>query len=471
MSPASWAVLAPLLGVVLTLVVPRRLIVASGLVAAAGSAAAAGALTATVWRVHEFRESMGGWGAPLGIDLRADGLAAAMILVTSTVGFVVSVYAASYAADDRWTGRGGFWPAWMLTWAALHALFLSADLFNLYVALELLGLAAAVLVILRRELPALVAATRYLLIAFAGSMLYLLGVALLYAETGSLDLYVGGAPHTGGVALVLMTAGLLLKTGLFPLHFWLPAAHALAPGPVSPLLSALVVKATFYLVVRLWVQALPDSATAAGAWTLGLLGAGAIGWGALGALRQERLKLLVAYSTVAHLGYLFLLFPLARTAGASDAWSGALYHAVAHAPAKAALFLAAATALRSTGSDRIDDLRGAALRLPATAYAFGLASASLVGLPPTGGFVAKWHLVSASVAAGQGWWAVVIVAGGLLTAAYLLPVLQALFGPAGDRELAPVPRSLELATLVAALLSVGLGLRSAEILELVHLGA
>ena len=470
MSAASWAVLAPVVGVALTLVAPRRVVVPAGLTAAAASAVAAGRLTLAVWDAGPFREPLAGWGAPVGIELYADGLAAAMVLITAAVGLLVSVYAAAYVPDGRWTGRAGFWPAWLLTWASLHTIFLSADLFNLYVALELLGLSAVALVVLAGGLPALIAGTRYLLVAFAGSMLYLLGVALVYAEAGVLDLYALEVTTSGGVALVLMTVGMLLKTGLFPLHFWLPAAHAIAPGPVSPVLSGLVVKASFYIVVRLWEQALPGSSSVAGAWVLGLLGVVAVVWGGLGALRQARLKLLVAYSTVAQLGLLFLLFPLSSTAGAEDAWSGALYHALAHAPAKAALFLAAATVQRSVGSDRLEDLRGAGVRLPVTALSFGLAGVSLVGLPPTGGFVAKWHLVSASLQAGQWWWGVAVVGGALLTAAYLLPVLQAFFAPTAQRLFAPIPRVFEIPALLAAVISAALGVRAAELLELLRVG-
>lgn len=470
MTWAAWAVSAPLLGVVLTLVVPRRLLPPAALVAAAASTAAAVRLVLEVWGRGPFRVPLGGWGAPLGIDLYVDGLAAAMVLTTSIVGSLISVYVVSFAPDELWSARAGFWPIWMLAWASLHALFLSADLFNLYITLELLGIAATALVVFAGGLAALIAGTRYLLVAFAGSMLFLLGVALLYAETGSLDLYGGQPVTTGGTALVLMTVGMLLKTALFPLHFWLPAAHSIAPGPASAVLSGLVVKASFYVVVRLWEQGLAGSATMAGAWVLGLLGAVAIVWGALQALRQQRLKLLIAYSTVAQLGFLFLLFPLSRTSGAADAWQGALFHALAHAPGKAALFLAAATLLRSVGSDRIEDLRGAVSWLPLTVASFGAASISLVGLPPTGGFIAKWYLLAAAVQAGHWWWGVVVVGGGLLTALYLGRVVRVFFVASPAPGIASVPRGLDVPTLLLASLAVVLGLVAAGPLTLLQVG-
>ncbi|MFQ5488823.1 MAG: proton-conducting transporter membrane subunit, partial [Gammaproteobacteria bacterium] len=191
------------------------------------------------------RYAVGGWGAPLGIDLYADGLSLLMLMVTAALGLGISVYSTGYFERKR---SAVFWPLWLFLWAALNALFLSADIFNLYVTLELLGLAAVALVALAGGAEALISAMRYLLVSLLGSLFYLLGVALLYHSYGSVDIAilaerVEPSPAVWA-AMGLMSAGLLLKTALFPLHFWLPPAHANAPAPVSALLSALVVKAS-----------------------------------------------------------------------------------------------------------------------------------------------------------------------------------------------------------------------------------
>jgi formate hydrogenlyase subunit 3/multisubunit Na+/H+ antiporter MnhD subunit len=422
---------------------------------------AVGGLAAQVGTHGPLRYAVGGWGAPLGIDLYVDGLAALMLLMTAVVGAGISVYAAAYFTP---MSARAFWPLWLFLWAALNALFLSADIFNLYVTLELVTLASVALIALAGG-PALSAGLRYLLAALLGSLAYLLGVALVYGSYGVLDIESLGRTMTPGpvtaVAIGLMATGLMLKSALFPLHYWLPSAHASAPAPVSAALSALVVKASIYILLRLWLQAFPGALAGSAHTLLGALGAGAILWGSYRALRAQRLKLLVAYSTVAQIGYLFLLFPLLAAPGgdALTAWQGGIYHALSHASAKAAMFLAAGTLLHALGHDRIAEIAGAAQRFPLTLFAFGLAGVSLMGLPPSGGFVAKWLLLSAALAGGQWGWAAVIVGGGLLAAAYVFRVLRPAFARQVDppAHWQPVPRALELSALVLAVLSLLLG--------------
>jgi formate hydrogenlyase subunit 3/multisubunit Na+/H+ antiporter MnhD subunit len=416
---------------------------------------------------------VGGWAPPLGIALRADGLSAAMMLVTAVVAGGAGVYALADFGPPR-AGRSGrsslaFWASLLGAWAALNLAFVGNDLFNLYVALELLTFAAVPLVSLDGRAATLRAALRYLLYALVGSVLYLLGAVLLYGACGTLDMGLlaqAARPEPATwAAAALMTAGLLAKTALFPLHLWLPPAHAGAPPAASAVLSALVVKGSFFIALRLWFDALPGLATAAAMQLIGLLGAGAILFGSVLALRQARLKLLVAYSTVAQIGYLFLVFPLAFDASAGRlvagaALAGGLLQAVSHALAKAAMFMSAGLIAVTLGHDRIAELGGLARARPASLLAFALAGVSLVGLPPSGGFAAKWLLLSAAVATGQWWWAVVIVLGGLLTSAYLVLVLmRALAEPAAPgAPLQPVAAWRESVPLLLALLAVLLGL-------------
>jgi formate hydrogenlyase subunit 3/multisubunit Na+/H+ antiporter MnhD subunit len=423
--------------------------------------------------------AVGGWGAPLGIDLLADGLAAVMLLMTQLVALPLALYARAYfAAQPR--GRELFWPLAGYLLAALNALFLSADLFNLYVTLELLGLAAVGLVAITGGEAPVAAALRYLLATLLGSGAYLLGVALIYGVYGSVSLAVlaplvaAGAPPAVVLAAALMLLGLMLKTALFPFHFWLPPAHGGAPAPVSALLSALVIKASFYLALRLWLDLFAPLATVAAAQFIGALGAAAILWGSWLALAQTRLKMLVAYSTVAQIGYLFLLFPLATLAapGAADsALQGGVMQAVAHAMAKAAMFAAAGTMIVATGRDDISRLGGVGAHLPLTLFSFGMAGVTLMGLPPSGGFSAKWLLLMAALDSGQWWWVVVMIGGGLLTAAYVFKVLRRAFLPVaeGDR-VAPVPRTLEFAAFALALAALLLGLFGAPLVQLLAVG-
>src|SRR5262252_6343933 len=400
---------------------------------------------------------LGGWGVPLGIALRADGLAVVMILAVAVVIVGIGVYA---RADFR-TPPGVrearaplvFWTLLLAIWGALNLVFVSGDLFTLYVALELLTFAAVPLVSLDGRAETLRAALRYLLYGVYGT----LDIALLAAR-------VQPEPATLAAA-ALMTAGLLAKTALFPLHLWLPPAHAGAPPAASAVLSGLVIKGSWFLVVRLWFDVFPDVVTAPSAQRLAGLGAAAILVGNVVALRQARLKLMVAYSTVAQIGYLFLMFPLALDPASArleggGALAGGMMHAVSHATAKAAMFMAAGVIYAALGHDRIAGLAGIGRVLPVSVLAFTLGGVSLIGLPPSGGFLAKWLLLAAAVATGQWWWAAVMLVGGLLTAGYVFLVLaRALASGAEAPALrAPVPRSQEAVALALALGSMLLGL-------------
>lgn len=479
----SWTIalliLGPLIAAALAFALPQR----ARAVALAAAAIAVGALVGLVREVMAGGvqiHRIGGWSAPLGIDLRADGLAVLMLAITALIASAVTLYSGRYFRDAHDAESAHreryFWPLFLFLWAALNALFLSADIFNLYVTLELLGFAAVVLVALAGQREALKAAMRYLLVSLSASLFYLLGVALVYGQCGTVDLTLLATKARSGptlwVALALMTGGLIAKAALFPLHFWLPPAHANAPAPVSALLSALVVKGAFYILLRLWFEAFRALMTPAIAQAFGALGAAAILWGSVNALFQPRLKLLVAYSTVAQLGYLFLLFPLAASRdGGFLAWSGGLIFLGAHACAKTAMFLTAGNILHAAGHDRIKDLDGMTHALPVSAFAFGLAGMSLIGLPPSSGFAGKWMLLSASLAQGQWWWVAVILVGSLLAAGYIMRVLTRAFTkvpvPATPN---PIPAVMEWTALAMAVLAVGLGLAARWPAELLRVG-
>ena len=431
---------------------------------------------------------VGGWHPPLGIALRADGLSAVMLLTTAVVIGAVCLYArGSFGLPAGAHERRAplvFWTMLMGVWSGLNAVWLAGDLFSLYVALELLTFSAVPLVSLDGSAETLAAALRYLLFALIGSVLYLLGTALLYGGYGTLDLlllsHVIRPEPTAFIAASLMTAGLLAKTALFPLHLWLPPAHAGAPAAGSALLSALVVKGSFILIVRLWFEAMPGLLRPAMTQMLGLLGASAIIFGSVLALRQARLKLMIAYSTIAQIGYLFFLFPLAAAPPAMSsmfaddwngfAWTGGIMQLVAHATAKAAMFMAAGVIAETLGHDRIAEFAGLGRALPVTMLAFGLGGMSLMGLPPSGGFVAKAMLLVASVAEGQWWWAVVILVGGLLAAGYMFrvfaPSLVAADLAVSPRvEVSPGRQAVVLALAICAMLLGLVPLRPSQLLE------
>jgi len=462
--PLAWATLAFVLG-------PGR-----------GAWLAISGLLAQCWLAFDLAQkvgtggtalyAVGGWGAPLGIDLAVDGLSAAMLLLTQTVALPLAIYARSYFKPDDPAGAW-FWPLIGFLIAGLNALFVSADLFNLYVTLELVGLAAVGLVAAGGGAQQVVAALRYLFATLVGSGAYLLGVSLIYGVYGTvsistlLPLVTDDAPRLVWIAGALMVAGLLLKTALFPFHFWLPPAHGGAPAPVSALLSALVVKASFYLILRLWLGPLQPLLPTF-AWLMATLGAAAIFWGSWQAIRAVKLKRLIAYSTVAQLGYLFLIFPLLAAPGALQA---VVMQVFAHGLAKAGMFAAAGVLIKATGQDMVAGLAGAVERLPVTMFAFALSGMTLMGLPPSSGFLAKWQIIEAALAQGHWIIAVVVLAGGLLAAVYVFRILrQAFLLTPASTTLAPVPRTLEWSAFALAAASVLLGLRGVELMQLLGAG-
>jgi formate hydrogenlyase subunit 3/multisubunit Na+/H+ antiporter MnhD subunit len=425
-------------------------------------------LAVRVMQLGPLTQSVGGWLAPLGIHLRADGLSVLLLLAVGVVGVLVSFHAQAYFGAVREGDVGHqaryFWPLWLFLVAALNAMFLSGDVFNLYVTLELQGLSAVALVALAGGRAALGAALRYLLVGLSGSLMYLMGVALLYGGYGTVDLALLGERMTAQpysqIALVLMTGGLMMKAALFPMHFWLPPAHASAPAPVSAALSALVVKGSFYILLRLWFEVFDGVVSPHATQWLGLLGAAAVLWGSVQALLQSRLKLLIAYSTVAQLGYLFLLFPLASIAESPvTVWTGGLMLLLSHAAAKAAMFLAAGNIMRAAAHDRIKDLDGITQTLPVSTFAIGIAGISLIGLPPSAGFVGKWLLLGASLDQGQWGWVVIILGGSLLAAGYVTRVLTHAFTRVPEvKAMKPVLPGMEWSAFSLALLSLVMGL-------------
>lgn len=422
--------------------------------------------------------SLGGWPAPLGIQWRADGLSAVLLVTTAAVGLGAAVYARHFfPAEGEGMLSARFQPLLLFLLAALSALFLSGDVFNLYVTLELSGLAAVALVAVEGSKQTLRAALRYLFVALASATSFLLGVALLYGVTGTLDLHLLGerlesSPATA-LALALMTVGLMGKTALFPLHGWLPPAHGSAPPPSSALLSGLVVKGSYYMLLRLWIEVFQGTGPpVALLQMLGVLGAGAVLWGAVHALRHNRLKLILAYSTVAQLGYLLLVFPLMGAGGvwASAALGGTGILLVSHALAKSAMFLAVGVIVVAAGHDRVSAINDAIHQRPMAVFALGIGGLTLSGLPPSGGFLAKWHLLWASIGSGQWWWAVVLLGGSALAMAYTFRILSPALRRCDpvDADFEPVPKPLEATALVLALLSLLVGVGGNELVTVVR---
>lgn len=470
MSPAGWiatAILAPLVTGTVAFAWPRRATLV-GAIGASVATLAALVLLAEAWASPLPPVDVGGWPPPLGIRLEVDGLGAAFLVVIALVATTTLLAArrpsSPVGREGGLLGERAVVPLWGLLWGGLAALACTRDLFNAYVTLELVTVAAVGLILSDGDRGARRSAVDYLLASTAGATCFLLGVGFWYADTGTLAMSAAAIPPAGiaPAAPALMVAGLLLKMAVVPLHGWLPAAHGSAPAPVSAMLSGLVVKAPMYLLLRLAAGETGILArTPAVLAVTAVLGGAAVLWGSVQAARTPRLKLVVAYSTIAQIGVMALALPLA--AASADAFAALAWFALAHAMAKAAMFLAAGDLLRLVGHDRVAELAASRVR-PALAYgAFGVAGVALIGLPPSPAFAAKWTLLAEAVAL-DAWGTVAVLAAGTLgSAVYVFRVLDAAMaasedvppraGTPADRWLALLPITLALGTALAGLAS------------------
>ena len=469
--PLTLALFLPLFGAMAGFVFPRAAsVIGLGAVLANGAA--------VVWLALKVADAgaigvhLGGWAPPLGIALRADGLSTAMLAMTAGVGLMVSLGALDALREAR--QRQYFWPLWLLLLTGMNGVYLGSDLFNLYVMIEVIALAAVGLTVLSGTRAALGAGLEYMYASILGALLFLMGVGLVYLQIGRLDftgLVAAEPAGTLSAAMALMLVGLALKSALFPLHFWLPAAHANATAPASALLSGLVVKAALYLFLRLTgAMPLPDEIMLT---LIGGFGAGAVLWGGVQALRAERLKLLVAWSTVVQIGLMFIALASAGPLGLHESWKPAAILIMAHGVAKAGMFLAAGRIRAEIGHDRIADLDRAATRPALAQFAFALAAVSIIGLPPSLGFIGKWSLMEGALAAGNWHWVAVTMTGTLLAVAYFSRVFAAFLRfdrMQGAAQEHPRRALADLAPLTLALAAVSLGLMAAPILSFIDLG-
>lgn len=442
-------ILLPLHAALLLFLWPRRWRLISLPVAGLTLATTALLLHCTLTQ-GEIDYALGAWQRPLGVHWRLDAIGALLLLTTSVLMLAVLVAmmrppaSATAAPGPSVQERSYLVPLCLFLWTGLNVLFTAADLFHLYVALELVTLSAVALVAQGGDSRALDAATRYLFAAVFGSLLYLLGLALLYGQYAVLDVGLLGERLqverllTDALAITAITLGLLLKAALVPLHFWLPAAHSRAKPGVSALLSGLVVASGGYLLLRLWLGPFQPWLQPPVSTLLGTIGAATMLWGALQALQQRRLKRLVAYSTISQSGLILLALPLAL--GEGPAFIGAILLMVNHALAKAALFLSAGLLVRHAGHDHLRRLSHARGPLAPVWLAFALAALALIGAPPSLGFAGKWALLQAAVAQHAWVWLALIMLSGLLTLAYLYRVAAPALGPSPSQA-SPVTSS------------------------------
>lgn len=414
------------------------------------------------------RYALGGRPAPWGIEFLVDPVIAYLLLGVSGLFCLVALFAEDeLPAELGEAGLPRFSALFLLLEASLLGLLATNDLFNTFVFLEISALAAVGLVAVKNDGRSVEAAYRYLILSTLGSGAFLLAVALLYATTGHLNLRylrealvpaLGAYPLTVAAALALMLLGLMVKAALYPLHVWLPEAHAAAPTPSSAILSGVVVEVYALVLFKLVLRLFPETAAVSLAWRWPVLLAStvAIFAGSVAAIREVDVKKMLAYSTVSQVGYLFLGFGLLSRSGLL----GSLLHVLNHAVVKTMLFLSAGAIIQSTGRRRVTEWQGVGLQTPLPAAAFAVGALSMVGIPPLNGFISKWYLSLGALEAGMPFYLWVVLLSSLLNAAYYVPVaVRCFLAPAGaGRPAAGLRWSASAPLVLLALATLVLGL-------------
>ena len=382
---------------------------------------------------------IGKWSIPLGINLVLDGLSGLLLLAISVVSTAAMLFSVRYM--EQYTAKAKYLSLFMLMVAGMNGVVLSGDIFNLFVFLEIASIASYALVGFGCEHEELEASFKYMVLGSIGSIFVLFAVALIYGNTGSLNMaYISKAIQSSGLnaglafALGLFIAGFGLKAALVPFHAWLPDAHPSAPAPISAMLSGVLIKALgVYALARVVFNVFGISVPIG--WLLIALGLLSMVAGAFLAIGQWDFKRLLAYSSISQLGYVILgigLGGLIIARGDNPAWAslailGGLFHLVNHAVYKSLLFLTSGSVQMSTGTRQMKQMGGLAGKMPVTRATCTIASASIAGIPPFSGFWSKLILVIAAIQAGFYWVAAIIVFVSLCTLIMYLKVQRYVF--------------------------------------------
>ena len=410
---------------------------------------------------------MGGWAPPYGIEYRIDLVSIFVAIIVATIGAVTIPYARTSIAKEITEDRGAlFYAAFILCLAGLLGITVTGDVFNVFVFLEISSLSAYSMIALGQDRRALTAAFQYLIMGSVGATFIVIGIGLMYVMTGTLnmaDLAVRlpevADNRTIPVAFTFLTVGITLKLALFPLHLWLPNAYTYAPSAVTAFIASTATKVAVYLLLRFFF-------TVFGAEfsfevmqldrVLMPLAMVAILAMSLVAIYQANVKRMLAFSSVAQIGYMVLGISFGSVLGVT----AGIIHLFNHALMKGALFMAMGCVMYSVGSVRIEKMAGLGKAMPWTMAAFVAGGLSLIGVPATVGFVSKWYLVQAALERGLWPVAGVVLVGSLMAVIYIWKVVEVAYFQSADpdQEIREAPLSMLIPTWILVIASFYFGI-------------
>ncbi len=388
-----------------------------------------------VLKEQSFMYNFGNWSPVLGIQFAVDEFSTLMTFVVLTLATLIIIY--SLKDIEHEIAEPQFLSYYTLIFLLLFSMIgmiFTNDLFNLYVFLEILSITSYGIISIKRSKDNLMATLKYLVIGTVGSASILIGIALLYMVTGYLNMSEANGiinqvwqiyPRNILLSLVFILTGLGIKSAIFPLHTWLPDAHSNAPTPSSALLSGLVVKIYIFSIAKILFRVIGvDVVRAIGVPEfITYFAILSMIVGSIFAIGQKDIKRMLAYSSVAQIGYIFLGLGLATELGLA----AALFHVITHALMKITLFLSAGAIIYKTGKRNIDDLKGIGYEMPVTMGVFTVAALGMIGVPGINGFISKWYLGVAVLDANKPIYVLIIIISSILNAIYYLPVIRSAF--------------------------------------------
>jgi len=424
-----FGVLIPLIAAPICALLPGRFLPWLTAMVAAGLSALVMAQVLPAAVDEPLRYAFGNWPPPIGIEFRVDAVNGFIGLLVSLMATVILPWARISVNQEIPERQGLFYALFLLAFSGLMGITLTGDAFNLFVFLEISSLSTYALVAMGRSKAAPLSAFRYLIMGTLGATFYLIGVGMLYIMTGTLNM-VDLAERLPAVAdtravqagFAFIIVGIGVKLALFPLHRWLPGAYANAPSAITVFLSSTATKVAVYALLRLVFTVFGVSFATAMPYAeiFFILGLAGILLPSLWAIRQDNLKRLLAYSSVAQIGYIILGISLLSVTGLTSG----LVHLFNHAIIKAALFMCVCTVIYQTGSARISAFQGLGRQMPLTMLAFVLAGLGLIGVPLTAGFISKWMLIQAAIEQDLWLAVVVILVGSLMAVIYIGRVVE-----------------------------------------------
>ncbi|MBI4972976.1 MAG: monovalent cation/H+ antiporter subunit D family protein [Candidatus Omnitrophica bacterium] len=411
---------------------------------------------------------VGGWLPPVGICMVLDGLASFMLVTINLVSFLITLYSVSYM--QKYTDKYRFYTLFMLMLAGMNGIIITGDLFNLFVFLEIASIASYALVAFGTEAEELEASFKYAVMGSVASSFVLLGIALLYSCTSTLNMadisrVVSSQPQGLMVNFiaVLFLMGFGLKAALVPFHAWLPDAHPSAPAPISAMLSGVFIKTLgVYALCRVFFNILGTSTQLL--FVLVLLGVISMVVGAVLAIAQTDIKRMFAYSSISQIGYIIFALGI----GTPLAIFGGLFHLFNHAVFKSLLFLNSGAIEYSLNTRNLKKMGGLNSRLPVTGYTSLMGSMGISGIPPLGGFFSKLIIIIASLQAGYFGFATVAILVSIITLAYYLKFQSfAFFGKLDlmRHQIKEVPKLMQVSMIVLAVICIFSGLLFAPLFK------